>query len=54
MGMGFRLHGGVSIPRKLWYLLERKQYAEKEFLIEHFNIDTFYHPNNDKNGTVSN
>lgn len=52
VGMGCRLPGGASNPEKLWDLLTRKQSARKETPPDRFNIDAFYHPNADKNGTV--
>jgi acyl transferase domain-containing protein len=54
VGLGCRLPGGASSPEKLWDLLIRKQSARKETPPERFNIDAFYHPDGDKNGTVSN
>jgi acyl transferase domain-containing protein len=53
VGLGCRLPGGATSPEKLWDLLIRKQSARTETPRERFNIDAFYHPDGDKNGTVS-
>lgn len=53
VGMGCRLPGGASSPEKFWDMLMRKQSARREIPPERFNVDAFYHPNGDKNGTVS-
>jgi len=52
VGIGCRLPGGASNPEKLWDLLARKQSARKEIPPERFNVNAFYHPDSDKNGTV--
>lgn len=52
VGIGCRLPGGASSPQKLWDLLAQKQSARKETPTDRFNIDAFYHPDADKNGTV--
>jgi acyl transferase domain-containing protein len=54
LGMGCRLPGGASNSEKLWDLLVRKQCARKEAPPERFNIDAFYHPDGDNNGTINN
>jgi acyl transferase domain-containing protein len=53
VGMGCRLPGGASSPERLWDMLLRKESARKETPPDRFNIDAFYHPDADKNGTVS-
>jgi hypothetical protein len=53
VGMGCRFPGGASSPEKLWNLIVEKRSARKETPRERFNIDAFYHPDGDKNGTVS-
>lgn len=53
VGMGCRLPGGASSPEKLWDMLTKKRSARREIPSDRFNIDAFWHPNADKNGTVS-
>lgn len=53
VGIGCRLPGGASSAEKLWELIAQKQSALSEIPSSRFNIDSFYHPNGDKNGTVS-
>lgn len=52
VGIGCRFPGGASSPEKLWDMVAQKRSARREIPSERFNIDAFYHPNADKNGTV--
>lgn len=53
VGIGCRLPGGASSAEKLWDLVAQKKSARREIPADRFNVDSFYHPNADKNGTVS-
>jgi acyl transferase domain-containing protein len=54
VGMGCRFPGDATSPNKLWDLLMRKKSARGEIPADRFNIDAFYHPDGDRNGTVRN
>lgn len=53
IGIGCRLPGGASSAEKLWDLVAQKKSARRDVPADRFNVDSFYHPNADKNGTVS-
>ena len=54
VGMGCRLPGSATSPEKLWDMLIGKESARSETPSDRFNIDAFNHPDNNRNGTVSN
>ncbi|KAI0153141.1 hypothetical protein GGR57DRAFT_146248 [Xylariaceae sp. FL1272] len=53
VGIGCRLPGGASSAEKFWDLLLKKQSARSNTPPDRFNVDGFYHPNGDKNGTMN-
>ncbi|RYP39906.1 hypothetical protein DL767_002025 [Monosporascus sp. MG133] len=53
VGIGCRLPGGASSGEKFWDLLIRKQSARSETPPDRFNVDSFYHPDGEKNGTLN-
>ncbi|KAI1258543.1 hypothetical protein F5Y18DRAFT_444487 [Xylariaceae sp. FL1019] len=53
VGIGCRLPGGASSGEEFWDLLMRKQSARSDTPPDRFNVDAFYHPNGDKNGTMN-
>ena len=53
VGIGCRLPGGATDTEKFWKLMMDKKSARKEVPADRFNVDAFYHPDGDKNGTVS-
>ena len=53
VGMGCRFPGGASSGDKFWDLITRKVSARRATPPDRFNIDAFYHPDGERNGTVS-
>ena len=53
VGLGCRFPDNATSPEKFWDLILRKHSARQDVPQDRFNIDAFYHPNADKNGTVS-
>lgn len=52
VGLGCRFPGGSSSGEKFWDLLVKKKSARKETPPDRFNVDSFYHPDGDRRGTV--
>ncbi|KAJ6789982.1 hypothetical protein PWT90_02938 [Aphanocladium album] len=53
VGIGCRFPGGASTPEAFWENIVNKKSARKETPPDRFNIDAFYHPHSDKNGTLN-
>ena len=54
VGIGCRFPGDASSPDKLWELLCEGKSALKTMPADRLNIDAFYHPQAERNGSVSN
>lgn len=52
IGIGGRFPGSASNPEKLWELLSQGRSALREVPKDRFNIDAFYHPHAERQGTV--
>lgn len=52
VGLGCRLPGGSSSGEKFWELLMNKKSARSETPSDRWNVDSFYHPNGEKSGSV--
>lgn len=52
VGMACRLPGSATNPEKLWDMVARKQSGRCEIPKDRMNVDAFYHPDPDRNGTV--
>lgn len=53
VGIGCRFPGDATSPDKLWELISKGRSAHGEFPKDRFNIDAFYHPSGERQGTVS-
>jgi acyl transferase domain-containing protein len=53
IGLALRFPGDATSPQKLWDVLERKESQWSEFPKDRLNIDGYYHPSNDRLGSVS-
>ncbi|KAI0394195.1 hypothetical protein F5Y17DRAFT_476000 [Xylariaceae sp. FL0594] len=53
VGMGCRWPGGVRSPSDMWELLKNKRDGWREFDEPRFSSRGYYHPNQDRPGTVS-
>ena len=53
IGLGLRFPGNASSPDGLWNVLERKESQWSEFPKDRMNIDGYYHPSGDRQGSVS-
>lgn len=53
VGMACKFPGGASSPSKLWDMVAKKQSGRCEIPKSRMNVDAFYHPDPDRNGTVS-
>lgn len=52
VGMACRLSGDVNSPTELWNLVSQKGSTLTEIPRDRWNVDSFYHPNKDRKGTV--
>lgn len=52
IGIGGRFPGSASNPEKLWELISEGRSAWSEVPKDRFNIDAFYHPHAERQGTV--
>jgi acyl transferase domain-containing protein len=52
VGIGCRFPDDATSPEKFWEMLMQKHSARRDIPPERFNIDSFYHPEPDRNGTV--
>ncbi|KAL7808235.1 polyketide synthase [Trichoderma gracile] len=53
VGLALRFPGDATSPQKLWGVLERKESQWSEFPKNRLNIDGYYHPSNDRLGSLS-
>ncbi|KAI0901837.1 putative polyketide synthase [Annulohypoxylon nitens] len=53
VGMACKFPGGASNPSKLWDMIARKQSGRCEIPKSRMNVDAFYHPDPDRNGTFN-
>ena len=51
--MSCRFPGGANDPEKLWSMLSEGRDAWSEVPLDRFNWKSFYHPNQDMNGTLN-
>jgi acyl transferase domain-containing protein len=52
VGLAGTFPGDAFNPQKLWSVLMNKQSTRTEVPPDRFNIDAFYHPSGDRNGTT--
>jgi len=53
VGIGCRFPGDASSPDRLWKLISEGRSAHGEIPKDRFNIDAFFHPAGERQGTVS-
>ncbi|KAL6694798.1 putative polyketide synthase [Trichoderma pleuroticola] len=53
IGLALRFPGDATSPQKLWDVLERKESQWSEFPKDRLNIDGYYHPSNQRLGSLS-
>ncbi|RFU75979.1 polyketide synthase [Trichoderma arundinaceum] len=53
IGVALRFPGDATSPQKLWDVLERKESQWSEFPKDRLNIDGYYHPSNQRLGSIS-
>ena len=53
IGIGLRFPGDASSPEELWKVLEKGESQWAEFPKDRLNIDGYYHPGGDRQGSVS-
>ncbi|GAB1319702.1 hypothetical protein MFIFM68171_09912 [Madurella fahalii] len=53
VGMACKFPGGSSSPSKLWDMIAKKQSGRCEIPKSRMNVDAFYHPDPDRNGTFN-
>ncbi|KAJ4263754.1 hypothetical protein NW762_005787 [Fusarium torreyae] len=53
VGIGLRFPGDASSPEELWKVLERGESQWSEFPQDRLNIDGYYHPGGDRQGSIS-
>lgn len=53
VGMGCRFPQEATSPEKLWEMLYNKRHARTEVPKDRFNVESFYHPDADRSGSVS-
>lgn len=52
VGIGLRFPGDASSPEELWKVLEKGESQWQEFPKDRLNIDGYYHPSGDRQGSV--
>lgn len=52
IGMGLRFPGNATSPEELWKVLERGESQWSEFPKDRLNIDGYYHPGGERQGSV--
>lgn len=52
IGLGVRFPGKATSPEKLWEVLCRGESQWSEFPSDRLNIDGYYHPSGDRQGSV--
>ncbi|RGP67458.1 polyketide synthase [Fusarium longipes] len=53
VGIGLRFPGDASSPEELWKVLERGESQWTEFPKDRLNIDGYYHPGGERQGSIS-
>jgi acyl transferase domain-containing protein len=53
IGIGLRFPGDATSPEELWEVLQTGQSQWSEFPKDRLNIDGYYHPGGDRQGSVS-
>ncbi|KAL7795897.1 putative polyketide synthase [Trichoderma ceciliae] len=53
VGLALRFPGDATSPQKLWDVLEQKESQWSEFPKDRLNIDGYYHPSNQRLGSIS-
>ncbi|KAF9769548.1 hypothetical protein IL306_013025 [Fusarium sp. DS 682] len=53
VGIGLRFPGDASSPEELWKVLERGESQWSEFPKDRLNINGYYHPSGDRQGSIS-
>ncbi|KAK1992151.1 beta-ketoacyl synthase domain-containing protein [Colletotrichum falcatum] len=53
IGMACRFPGNATSPEKLWQTMIQKESAWSEFPKDRLNIDGYYHPSGDRQGSIS-
>ncbi|KAK1731468.1 beta-ketoacyl synthase domain-containing protein [Colletotrichum acutatum] len=53
VGIACRFPGNATSPEKLWEMLVAKESAWSEFPKDRLNIDGYYHPSGDRQGSIS-
>lgn len=53
VGLGLRFPGEATSPEELWGVLERAESQWSEFPADRLNIDGYFHPGGDRQGSVS-
>jgi acyl transferase domain-containing protein len=54
VGIAGRFPGGATNPDKLWEMLSQGRHAWSEVPKDRFNIDAFYHPHAERQGSMNN
>ncbi|KAI1632482.1 ketoacyl-synt-domain-containing protein [Biscogniauxia mediterranea] len=52
VGIGCRFPGSATSPSKLWQMLQKGESAWSEIPPDRFNINSFYHPNTERQGSI--
>ncbi|KAI0595228.1 ketoacyl-synt-domain-containing protein [Biscogniauxia sp. FL1348] len=52
VGIGCRFPGTATSPSKLWQMLQKGESAWSEIPPDRFNINSFYHPNTERQGSI--
>ncbi|KAF7555862.1 hypothetical protein G7046_g6445 [Stylonectria norvegica] len=53
VGIGLRFPGNATCPEELWKVLEREESQWSEFPKDRLNIDGYFHPGGDRQGSIS-
>lgn len=53
IGFGCRFPGGITNGKEFWDLLAEKRSAQSEIPPNRYSVNSFYHPDGDRYGTVS-
>ncbi|EQL02732.1 polyketide synthase [Ophiocordyceps sinensis CO18] len=53
VGLGLRFPGEATSPEELWGVLERAESQWSEFPADRLNIDGYFHPGGDRQGSIS-
>lgn len=53
VGLAGRFPGDAENPQKLWDMLAQGRSALSKIPADRFNVDAFYHPHNERQGTIN-